>query len=40
MDYLGRNTIADLAQALDIKKKNLAATKRRKPKRAVTAKRA
>ena len=40
MDYLGRNTIADLAQALEIKKKNLAATKRRKPKRAVTAKRA
>ncbi len=40
MDYLGRNTIADLAQALEIKKKNLAATKRRKPRRAVTAKRA
>ena len=40
MDYLGRNTIADLAQALEVKKKNLAATKRRKPRRTVTAKRA
>ena len=39
MDYLGRNTIADLAKALEIKKKNLAMTKQRKSKRAVTAKR-
>ena len=34
MDYLGRNTIADLARALDQKKKLLAATKTRKVKRA------
>ena len=40
MDYLGRNTIADLAKALDQKKKNLAQTKKRTTKRAVTAKRA
>jgi DNA-binding IscR family transcriptional regulator len=40
MDYLGRNTIADLAKALEIKKKNLAATKQRKTKRTVGAKRA
>jgi hypothetical protein len=40
MDYLGRNTIADLAKALDQKKKSLALTKQRKTKRAVTAKRA
>jgi hypothetical protein len=40
MDYLGRNTIADLAKALEMKKKALATTKQRKPKRPVTAKRA
>src|ERR1700751_1117420 len=40
MDYLGRNTIADLVKALEIKKKNLAAVNKRKPRRAVTAKRA
>ncbi len=34
MDYLGRNTIADLARALDQKKKLLATTKPRKVKRA------
>jgi hypothetical protein len=34
MDYLGRNTIADLAKALDLKKKSLAAAKQRKTKRA------
>jgi Rrf2 family iron-sulfur cluster assembly transcriptional regulator len=35
MDYLGKNTIADLAKALETKKKNLAATKQRKSRRAV-----
>ncbi len=40
MDYLGRNTIADLAKALEQKKKNLALTKQRKSRRAVTQKRA
>jgi DNA-binding IscR family transcriptional regulator len=40
MDYLGRNTILDLAKALDVKKKALATAKGRKPKRTVTAKRA
>jgi DNA-binding IscR family transcriptional regulator len=40
MDYLGRNTIADLAKALETKKKNLAQTKQRKTKRAAAAKRA
>jgi len=34
MDYLGRNTIADLAKALDMKKKALASTKQKKTKRA------
>jgi DNA-binding IscR family transcriptional regulator len=34
MDYLGKNTIADLAKALDQKKKALALTKQRKTKRA------
>ena len=38
MDYLGRNTIADLAKALEVKKKNLALTKQRKTRRAVVAK--
>src|SRR5205085_6111197 len=33
MDYLGRNTIADLAQALDMKKKNLASVKKGKAKK-------
>ena len=40
MDYLGRNTIADLAKALEIKKKNLAASRQRKSRRIVGAKRA
>ena len=40
MDYLGRNTIADLAKALEIKKKNLAASRQRKSRRVVGAKRA
>src|SRR5437764_14872193 len=40
MEYLGRNTIADLAKALEQKKKALALTKQRKGKRPVTAKRA
>jgi hypothetical protein len=40
MDYLGRNTILDLAKALDQKKKAIATTKQRKTKRPVTAKRA
>ena len=39
MDYLGRNTIADLAKALDQKKKAIAQTKQRKSKRSVSAKR-
>jgi DNA-binding IscR family transcriptional regulator len=40
MDYLGKNTIADLAKALDQKKKSLAQAKQRKSRRAVAAKRA
>ena len=40
MDYLGRNTIADLNKALEVKKKNLATTKQRKSRRAAAAKRA
>src|SRR5471030_2451283 len=40
MDYLGKNTIADLSKALEQKKKALALNKQRKPKRPVTAKRA
>ena len=40
MDYLGGNTIADLAKALDLKKKALAQTKQRKSRRAAAAKRA
>ena len=40
MDYLGRNTILDLAKALDQKKKAIATTKQRKSKRTVAAKRA
>src|ERR1035437_4901084 len=39
MDYLGKNTIADLAKALDQKKKSLALTKKSKA-RKVVAKRA
>ena len=39
MDYLGENSIADLAKALDQKKKTLAVSKARKTRRA-TAKRA
>jgi hypothetical protein len=38
MDYLGNNTIADLAKALDVKRKNL--SKHRKTKRTAVAKRA
>src|SRR5215813_5160300 len=34
MEYLGRNTIADLAKALELKKKSIAQTRQRKPKRA------
>ena len=37
IDYLGRNTIADLVKALEQKRKSLA--KQRKPKRAVAARR-
>src|SRR6201995_1684690 len=40
MDYLGKNTIADLAKALEQKKKAIAVTKKGKSRRAVTAKRA
>jgi hypothetical protein len=40
MDYLGKNTIADLAKALEMKKKALAVTKQRKPRRSAVAKRA
>jgi Rrf2 family iron-sulfur cluster assembly transcriptional regulator len=40
MEYLGRNTIADLARALEQKKKALAVSKQRKVRRAVAAKRA
>ena len=40
MDYLGQNTIADLAKALEQKKKSLALAKKRKARRPVTAKRA
>ena len=40
MDYLGKNTIADLAKALDLKKRTLASTKKSKSRKAVTAKRA
>jgi len=39
MDYLGRNTIADLAKALDQKKKSLALTRQRKSRRALSSKR-
>jgi Rrf2 family iron-sulfur cluster assembly transcriptional regulator len=39
MEYLGRNTIADLAKALDQKKRTLAASKQRKPRRVAAAKR-
>ena len=38
MDYLERNTIADLAKALEQKKKNLAQARQRKARRAVVAK--
>ncbi|HEY1221212.1 MAG: Rrf2 family transcriptional regulator [Bryobacteraceae bacterium] len=34
MDYLGKNSIADLAKALELKKKTLAASKARKTRRA------
>jgi DNA-binding IscR family transcriptional regulator len=37
IDYLERNTIADLVKALDIKRKSLA--KQRKPKRVIAARR-
>jgi len=39
MDYLERNTISDLAKALDQKKKAIAMTKQRKSGRSVAAKR-
>jgi hypothetical protein len=39
MDYLGRNTIADLAKALEMKKKSLAGMKKGKGKKPVAAKR-
>src|SRR5205823_9980908 len=38
MDYLEQNTIADLAKALELKKKALATSKQRKSKRAVAKK--
>jgi Rrf2 family protein len=34
MDYLGRNSIADLAKALELKKRTIAANKKRKSSRA------
>jgi len=40
MDYLERNTIAELVKALEMKKKNLAQTKPRKAKKAMAARRA
>jgi len=40
MDYLGRNSIADLAKALEQKRKALSTGKKPKTKRAVAAKRA
>ena len=40
MDYLGKNTIADLAKALEQKKKSLALTKKSKARKPVAAKRA
>jgi Rrf2 family protein len=40
MDYLGRNTIADLVKALDQKKKTIGATRQKKARRAAAAKRA
>ena len=39
MDYLGRNTIADLVKALDQKKRNLSAAKGRKVRKAVAGRR-
>jgi hypothetical protein len=40
MDYLGKNTIADLAKALEMKKRTLAGQKKGKSKKPVAAKRA
>jgi Rrf2 family transcriptional regulator, iron-sulfur cluster assembly transcription factor len=40
MDYLGRNTIADLVKALDQKKKTIGATRQKRVRRAAAAKRA
>jgi Rrf2 family protein len=40
MDYLGRNTIADLVKALELKKKSLAIATKRKARRVASAKRA
>jgi DNA-binding IscR family transcriptional regulator len=37
MDYLGKNTIADLVKALEQKRKAIAATKARKTRKAVAA---
>ena len=39
MDYLGRNSIADLVKALEQKKKSLATNKKVKPKKAIAARR-
>lgn len=40
MDYLERNSIADLVKALEQKRKSIAASKQRKPRKAAAAKRA
>jgi DNA-binding IscR family transcriptional regulator len=40
MDYLGRNTIADLVKALELKKKSIAMATKRKARRVASAKRA
>ena len=40
MDYLGRNTIANLVKALELKKKSLAIATKRKARRVASAKRA
>jgi hypothetical protein len=40
MDYLGKNSIADLAKALEQKKKALSSSKQRKARRAVSSKKA
>ncbi len=40
MDYLGKNTIADLVKALELKKKSIAMATKRKARRVASAKRA